>query len=90
MPGSNANLPEKSSINILKAPYVCTIPRGGLHHVPCFPDAIQFFRNGYRCGWSPCKLTLIIPLNMTLTEALLMLNDERFREFIDNTGQRGR
>ena len=90
MADSNANIPKKLPIYILKAPYVCTIPRGGLHYVPCFPDAIQFFRNGCRCGWSPRKRTLIIPLNMALGDAISLLEDPKVWEGLEkNTKQRG-
>ena len=55
---------------IIKAPYICTVPSGGLHAVQCFPDAIAFFSKGKKYGYSKRARTLIAPYESSFKEAL--------------------
>lgn len=58
------------SLKIIKAPYICTIPSGGLRDIQCFPDAITFFSGGKKYGFSKKAWTLIAPLDATMSEVI--------------------
>lgn len=47
--------------NVVRAPYVCTVPSGGLKAVKCYPDAMTFYSNKKRYGYSKKTGTLIVP-----------------------------
>lgn len=55
---------------IIKAPYICTVPSGGLRAIQCFPDAITFFSRGKRYGYSKRARTLIAPYEASFKEAI--------------------
>lgn len=60
---------DTDKINIVIAPFVCTVPRGGLRSVACYPDAKTFFYKGRKYGYSESARTLIAPIKGTLSEA---------------------
>ena len=62
------NNPEKKT-KIVIAPFICTIPGGGLQSVACFPDAETFFYKKKKYGYSKSARTLIAPVKGSLSEA---------------------
>ena len=75
--------------HIEAAPYICTVPAGGLRDIKCYPDAITMFVNGKKIGYSRKEHTMIIPIGSSgseiktyMTEVLKFLKaidkDERY------------
>lgn len=58
------------NFKVVKSPYICTIPRGGLQSIKCYPDAITFFSNGKKYGFSKKTGTIIAPLDASLSDAI--------------------
>ena len=54
--------------HIEAAPYICTVPGGGLRATKCYPDAQTFFVNGQKIGYSRKSHTLIVPIGSNENE----------------------
>lgn len=44
------------------APYICTVPGGGVRAIKCYPDAQTFVINGQKIGYSRKEHTMIVPI----------------------------
>jgi len=53
---------------VVRAPYICTVPGGGVRATKCYPDAKTFVINGKKVGYSAKEQTLICPLDCTGSE----------------------
>ena len=47
---------------IKRAPYICTVPGGGVRATKCYPDAQTYVINGKKFGYSQKEQTLITPI----------------------------
>ena len=54
--------------NIIRAPYICTVPGGGVRAIKCYPDAQTFIVNGKKIGYSRREQTMIAPLDVSVNE----------------------
>ena len=62
---------------VVRAPYICTVPGGGVRAIKCYPDAKTFIINGKRVGYSAKERTLICPLDCTgcdIKHAIVVIN----------------
>ena len=66
---------------VVRAPYICTVPGGGVRAIKCYPDATTFIINGKKIGYSAKESTIIVPL-----DALGDINMYKMRviEFLDS------
>lgn len=48
--------------DIVSAPYICTVPSGGVHAIKCYPDAKTYHIGGVKIGYSEKEKTLIVLL----------------------------
>ncbi len=65
---------------VIRVPYICTVPRGGVQAVKCYPDAEIFLIKGRKVGYSKEEKTLIIPKSIKgrdITMLLEAFKDER-------------
>lgn len=53
---------------VVRAPYICTIPSGGVQAIKCYPDALTYVINGKKIGYSKKERTMIAPLNVSGSE----------------------
>lgn len=53
---------------VVRAPYICTVPGGGVQAIKCYPDAKTFIVNGKKIGYSRREQTMIVPLNISGNE----------------------
>lgn len=51
--------------NVVRAPYICTVPGGGVRAIKCYPDAQTYIVNGKKIGYSRKEQTMIAPLNIS-------------------------
>ncbi len=49
---------------VVRAPYICTVPSGGVHAIKCYPDAQTYIINGKKVGYSAKEQTVIVPLDV--------------------------
>lgn len=54
--------------NVVRAPYICTVPGGGVRAIKCYPDAKTYIVNGKRIGFSRKEQTMIAPLDVSGNE----------------------
>ena len=67
---------------VVGAPYICTIPAGGLRAIKCYPDAITCFIRGIKIGYSKREKTMIVPLGTSVSkrEECKTILEEHLRE----------
>lgn len=53
---------------VVRAPYICTVPGGGVRAIKCYPDAKTYIINGKKIGYSKREQTMIAPLNVSGSE----------------------
>lgn len=53
---------------VVREPYICTIPAGGLRAIKCYPDAQICFIYGKKVGYSKRERTMIVPPNTPWSE----------------------
>ena len=52
--------------NIVRAPYICTVPSSGVRAIKCYPDAKTYIINGEKFGYSKREQTMIAPLGISV------------------------
>ena len=50
---------------VVRAPYICTVPGGGVRAIKCYPDAEILIVNGKQVGYSRKESALIATLNVS-------------------------
>ena len=62
--------------DIVSAPYICTVPSGGVHAIKCYPDAKTYHIGGVKIGYSAKEQTLIVLLHYSREQ-----NEKAIRTF---------
>ncbi len=62
--------------DIVSAPYICTVPSGGVNAIKCYPDAKTYHIGGVKIGYSAKEQTLIVLLRYSREQ-----NDKAIRTF---------
>ena len=65
---------------VVGAPYICTIPAGGLRAIKCYPDAQIFFIDGKKVGYSKRERTMIVPLRTSVSKI------EEYKTILEKSG----
>ena len=60
---------------IVRVRYICTVPRGGIQAIKCYPDAEIFLIKGRKLGYSKKEKTLIIPRKIPGSETHMLLEE---------------
>ena len=53
---------------VVRAPYVRTVPGGGVRAIKCYSDAKTYVINGKKIGYSRREQTMIAPLDISGNE----------------------
>ena len=53
---------------VVRVPYICTVPGGGVRATKCYHDAQIFFIYGKKVGYSKRERTMIVPLGTSVSE----------------------
>ena len=53
---------------VVRAPYICTVPGGGVRAILCWPDAKTLIVEGKKVGYSVKDQTAIVPLDVSGTD----------------------
>lgn len=59
--------------NVVRAPYICTVPGGGVRAIKCYPDAKTYIIKGKKIGYSQREQTMIAPLDVSGNEIKIAL-----------------
>jgi len=53
---------------VVRAPYICTVPGGGVRATKCYPDAQTYIINGKKVGYSAKEQALIYTPDCTSSD----------------------
>ena len=53
---------------VVRAPYICTVPGGGVRATKCYPDAHTYIINGKKVGYSAKEQALIYTPDCTSSD----------------------